>query len=63
MVCRQQNAFEPVADAYDSASEEDQNRIRVILVMGVTGSGKSTFIKNLTNDNNIVTDDGLPSRK
>ena len=57
------NPLRAVDDAYDNASEEDRKRIRVILVMGLTGTGKSTFIKTLTNDRSIIIGDDLHSRK
>lgn len=57
------NPLSAVIDAYDNAPEEDRHRIRVILVMGLTGTGKSTFIKKLTNDHNIAIGEDLHSRE
>ena len=57
-----QNPLKPVVDAYQKASGEDQKNMRVIGVMGLTGTGKSTFIKKLTNDRSIVIGDDLHSR-
>ena len=57
------NPFKSIVDAYSKASEENRQRIRVIGVMGLTGTGKSTFIKNLTNDQSIVIGNDLHSRK
>lgn len=62
MVSVAQNPLQPVDEAYSSASEEDRQKIRVILVMGLTGTGKSTFIKRLTNDRKIVVGNSLQSR-
>ena len=57
------NPLKAVVDAYDNAPEEDRRKIRVILVMGLTGTGKSTFIKKLTNDHNIAVGNDLHSGK
>jgi len=34
---------------------------KIIIFLGVTGSGKSSFIKAITNQNDIVVGDGLCS--
>ena len=60
MVSREPNPLKPVVDANTPG---DQNRKCVIVVMGMTGTGKSTFIKQLTNDDNLVIGEGLQSRK
>ena len=57
------NPFRSIIDAYNQATEEHRKRIRVIGVMGLTGTGKSTFIKTLTNDSSIVIGDNLHSGK
>ena len=57
------NPFKIITDIYNAASEEHRKRIRVIGVMGLTGTGKSTFIKELTNDHSIVVGDDLHSRR
>lgn len=57
------NPFKKIVDIYNRASEENRARIRVIGVMGLTGTGKSTFIKKLTNDPSIIIGDDLHSRK
>ena len=57
------NPLRHIFDAYDNGSPEERERIRVIMVMGLTGSGKSTFIRNLTNDPNIIIGNDLYSRK
>ena len=57
------NPLKTVVDAYDKALEEDRKRIRVVLVMGLTGTGKSTFIKKLTNDHKISIGNDLHSGK
>ena len=57
------NFLRHILDAYDNGSPRERKRIRVIMVIGSTGSGKSTFIKNLTNDPNIVIGNDLHSRK
>jgi len=56
------NPLRPVFDAYNKGSPEERERIRVIGVMGLTGTGKSTFIKKLTNDRNIIIGDDLSSQ-
>ena len=61
MVPESLNPLKPIIDAFTKASMDDQKRIRVIGVMGLTGTGKSTFIKKLTNDHSIVIGDDLHS--
>ena len=46
-----------------SALTSDEVHIIHILVMGLTGAGKSTFIKILTGDNSIKTGNGLRGGK
>ena len=48
------NSWKQFSDVYRNGAPEDRERIRVFGVMGLTGAGKSTFIKKLTNDHNIV---------
>ena len=57
------NSLRLIFDAYNKGSPEDRKRMRLIGVMGLTGSGKSTFIKKLTNDHNIVIGDDQYSRE
>ena len=56
-------SLKQVFDVYKNGSLEDRERIRVIGVMGLTGTGKSTFIKKLTNDKNITIGRNIYSRK
>lgn len=62
MVTQTPNPLKPIIDAFSNASVEEQKSIRVIGVMGLTGTGKSTFIKKLTGDHSIVVGDDLLSR-
>ena len=57
------NPLQTVDDAFNQGQMEDRESIRVIGVMGLTGTGKSTFIKKLTNDPNLIIGDDLWSRK
>ena len=57
------NSLRLIFDAYNSGSPEDRERMRLIGVMGLTGSGKSTFIKRLTDDDSIIIGHNIYSGK
>jgi len=56
------NLSQGFIDAFrNAATKEQRDLIRVIGVMGITGTGKSTFIQKLTNDQNILVGNSLHS--
>ena len=57
------DSWKHIFNAYNEGSLEERERIRVIGVMGLTGAGKSTFIKRLTGDDNVVIGRNIYSRK
>ena len=57
------NSWQQFSDVYKNGAPEDRERIRVVVVLGLTGVGKSAFIDKLTNDHNIVIGHELYSRE
>ena len=57
------NSWQQFSDVYKNGAPEDRERIRVVIVLGLTGVGKSAFIDKLTNDHNIVIGHELYSRE
>ena len=57
------NSWQQFSDVYKNGAPEDRERIRVVIVLGLTGVGKSAFINNFTNDHNIVIGHELYSRE
>ena len=53
--------WESIPESFSQSSQSSPEQDVVIAVMGVTGAGKSTFIKTVSGRNDVVVGDNLSS--